>query len=154
LVDLVIKPFHPLKSKALVSGEKFFNKVQELDWVTGAFVLVKRELLDSGVSWDLDYFMYTEDVDFCYQAKRMGWKIEYNPKWSIIHYGGSSSNKEYPIISEFMGIKRFYKKFYPKWQFVLLRLMLKIGTLLRAVIFGIIEGKESLTTYVKAFRTI
>lgn len=153
-VDRVIRPFHPLKPKSLIRNEKFYNSVKDLDWVTGAFVLVKKDLLREGVTWDADYFMYTEDVDFCYQAKRLGWKIEYNPRWSIIHYGGASSNKEFAIVSEFMGIKRFYKKFYPKWQFILLRWILKTGTLLRALILSIIEGKELFNIYVKAFRTI
>jgi len=152
LVDKLIKPFHPLKPKTGYANKGFFDKKQNLDWVTGAFILTRKEILDNGVSWDKDYFMYTEDTDLCYQVKKLGWEIEYNPKWSIKHYGGASSSTEYSILSEYQSIKRFYKKHYSNWQMPILRIILKIGAMGRMVLFGILEGKETFSIYAKAFK--
>ena len=74
------------------------------------------------------------------------------PAWRIVHLGGASSTAEFPIISEYNGVKRFYRKFYPKWQYPILRFLLKIGALGRMVLFGILEGKDAFKTYKKAFK--
>ena len=50
-------------------------------------------------------------------------------------------------------VKRFYKKFYPRWQYPILRILLKVGSLARMLFLGIIEGRESGKIYVKAFRS-
>jgi len=151
LVDTVIKPFHPMKDKMGKSGRGFYQKERELDWVTGAFMVVKRELIEAGLRWDESYFMYTEDVDFCFRAKKLGWKIMYTPKWSVLHFGGASGTREKTILGEFRGIKKFYRKHFPKWQMVPLRMILKAGALARMLVFGIIEGRESFEIYAKAF---
>lgn len=154
LVDLLIKPFHPMHTRSFFGkGDSFYKKPRELDWVTGAFLLTRKKILDEVGDWDRDYFMYVEEVDLCYRIKRAGWKVAYNPAWSINHLGGASSEtREFPLIHEYKGIKRFYKKFYPSWQFPILRFFLKLGALGRVVLFGILEGKEAADVYVKAFK--
>ena len=122
--------------------------------MTGAFLLVRKQVIDEIGLMDEEYFMYTEDTDFCFRAKKAGWKIFYLPKWSIVHLGGKSSEKEFPILSEFKNIKLFYKKHYPKWQFPIARLSLKLGAGLRMIAFGILQRKEAMKTYAKAFREI
>lgn len=169
-VDNIIAPFHPMKEKSFVRNDSFYRKNREIDWVTGAFMMIREKVIDEIGGLDEGYFMYTEDTDFCFRAKcpstslrprgsdPMGsgcssWRIVYNPKWSITHFGGkSSSSREFPIISEFKGVKTFYKKHYPAWQFPILRLLLKIGALARMIVLGILEGSESFKIYAKAFK--
>ena len=151
-IDRLIKPFHPMRSKSFYKNFNFYKKEKELDWLTGAFLFIRRKVFDDIGSINEDYFMYTEDVDFCYRAKMAGWNVSYLPRWSITHFGGASSTKEFPIISEFEGIKLFYKKHYPSWQYPVLRLFLKTGSLLRILAMGIIYGKEAGATYAKAFK--
>ncbi len=122
-VDNFIKPFHPKIN--------FYNGEKELDWVTGAFLLTRKEIVDEVGSLDEKYFMYVEDVDFCYRVKQKGFQIIYNPKWSITHFGGASSVKAFPLISEMKNIKKFYEKFYPSWQQLPLKILLKLGCLWR-----------------------
>jgi len=154
-VDALIKPFHPMHIKSFFAkGESFYKKEKELDWVTGAFILTRKKILEEVSGWDEDYFMYVEEVDLCFRVKSAGRQIKYLPQWSIIHYGGASGTKELSVIGEFNGLKRFYKKFYPSWQYPLLRLTLKIGALGRIVLFGILEGRETAKIYAKAFTTI
>lgn len=150
-VDTIIKPFHPAKEKSFSRNNEFYKTQREIDWVTGAFMLIRREVFDSVGYLDGEYFMYTEDTDFCFRAKAEGWKVVYNPKWSITHFGGASSIKEFPILSEYKNIKLFYKKHYPAWQYPVLRFLLKVGALGRIVVLGTMKGKENAKIYAKAF---
>ncbi len=151
-VDNFIKPFHPTKEKSFSKNESFYNKPKELDWVTGAFFMVRKEVIDQIGYLDEDYFMYTEETDFCFRAKKKGWNIFYNPKWSITHFGGGSSKgNEFSVLSEYKNIKLFYKKHYPYWQYPILRFFLKIGALGRIVVLGIMRGRDNARIYAKAF---
>ena len=152
-LDLLIKPFHPMHSSSpFYKNVGHFKKTKEVDWITGAFILARAEALNKIGGFDEGYFMYTEDVDLCYRIKKLGWKIWYLPNWSIIHLGGSSSNKEYPLIKEYEGIKIFYRKHKQNWQYPILRILLKVGALGRVVLFGVMKGKEAAIIYAKAYK--
>jgi GT2 family glycosyltransferase len=154
VIDLAIKPFHPMHVQSpFHKGGSEYKTQRELDWVTGAFFLIRKKVVGQIGGFDEDYFMYTEETDLCFRAKRAGWKVMYLPKWSIEHAGGASSQAELPIISEYKGIKLFYRKHMPSWQFPILRLLLKVGALLRIVVFGVLKGSGSVKTYAKAFQT-
>lgn len=156
-LDKFIKPFHLSHNESpFYKGEKNYSISREFDWLTGAFFMVNRKVVTNIGLLDEEYFMYTEEVDFCYRAKKIGWKVFYNPKWSIVHFGGASStsNKsfnEYPIISEFKGVKLFYKKHMPKVYYPFLRILLKLGSLMRIFIFGLLKGKAYAKVYAKSF---
>ena len=153
LVDRIIKPFHPMHPQSTIyKGEGFFKKAHQRDWVTGAFLLTRKDIFDKAGGFDVDYFMYTEEVDLCWRIKKDGWQVWFLPKWSIIHLGGASSTFEYPIISEFNGLKLFYSKNKPAWQTSLLRIFLKGGAAIRIVLYGLLKGKEAAKTYAKAFK--
>lgn len=157
-LDKLIKPFHPYHSKSpLYKGDTFYKFSQNLDWVTGAFFMIRRNVMDDIGVFDKEYFMYTEEVDFCYRAKQKGWLVKYDPRWSIIHFGGASSQKDnnrinsFSILAEFRGIKLFYKKHMPSWQYPLVRLLLKFGSLLRIVVFGLVKGNHFSKVYAESF---
>lgn len=152
LVDKFIKPFHPMKEKSIKKANSFYQEEKELDWVTGAFMFTRRKVVDQIKGFDEEYFMYTEEVDLCYRAKQKGWKVWYKPQWSILHYGGASGTGENAVLNEFKGIKLFYKKNYSPWKYPVLRAILKIGSLGRILLFGLIEGKSAAKVYAKAFR--
>lgn len=152
-VDRLIKPFHPMHPQSpLYKGEGFFKKAHQRDWVTGAFLLTRKDIFDEAGGFDEDYFMYTEEVDLCWRIKKKDWQIWFLPKWNITHLGGASSTSEFPILSEYKGVKLFYKKNKPAWQMPLVRLFLKGGAVLRMLLFGLIKGKEAAIIYAKAFK--
>ncbi|GFE69815.1 glycosyltransferase family 2 protein [Chroococcus sp. FPU101] len=68
----------------------------QIDWVSGASFLVRREVFESVGLMDEEYFMYYEEVDFCLQAKRMGWSCWYVPESRVIHLVGQSSGVDQP----------------------------------------------------------
>jgi N-acetylglucosaminyl-diphospho-decaprenol L-rhamnosyltransferase len=151
-IDRLIKPFHPMHSQSFLSKNvEHFKTTKEVDWLTGAFLLTRRKILKKLGAFDKDFFMYTEDVELCFRIKKVGWKILYLPEWEITHIGGASSVKEFPILKEYEGIKLFYKKHNSNVEYQLLRLFLKIGAILRMLVFFIVKGAVP-KTYAKAFR--
>lgn len=63
----------------------------QTDWVPGASMIVRREVFEEAGLLDEGYFMYYEDGDFCFQAKRAGWSCWYVPESRVIHLVGQSS---------------------------------------------------------------
>lgn len=149
-MDSLVKPFHPMHTRSLYKNESYFNKTQSQDWVTGAFFLIREQVIEQVGAFDEDFFMYTEEVELCYRAKLAGWKVMLLPEWSIIHYGQASGSSEFATLSEWKGIRLFYQKHYSFiWQ-VFIRVCLFIGALLRMIIFGILEGRKGFKVYAQA----
>ena len=66
---------------------------QNVDWMTGAAMLVRRRVVEEVGPLDEGYFMYSEELDWCRRIRGAGWKIAYTPAAEIIHYGGKSSEQ-------------------------------------------------------------
>lgn len=105
------------------------NGVYEIDCLTGAFILFKRELISTVGLLDESFFMYGEDIDFCYRIKKRGWKIIYYGKEEIIHFKGGSSKKEkFKLIYHFYkSMYIFYNKHYKEKYSVFLNLLVYLG---------------------------
>lgn len=69
---------------------------QEVDWVTGAAMLVRREVIEQVGPLDEGFFMYSEELDWCHRIRDAGWSIAYTPDAEIVHYGGKSSEQVAP----------------------------------------------------------
>jgi GT2 family glycosyltransferase len=67
------------------------NGTYEVDSLVGAFMLVRSATIDEVGILDETFFMYGEDIDWCYRIKTAGWKIMYYGDTQIIHYKGASS---------------------------------------------------------------
>lgn len=67
--------------------------VYETDWLGGAALVIRRTLFDAIGYLDQDIFMYTEETDFCYRAKRAGWRVAYLDGLSVVHLGGGSASR-------------------------------------------------------------
>jgi N-acetylglucosaminyl-diphospho-decaprenol L-rhamnosyltransferase len=65
---------------------------QQVDTVSGAFVMVRRNVFQGAGLFSKDYFMYSEDVDLCYKIKREGYKVYFESAARVIHHGGGSSS--------------------------------------------------------------
>ncbi|RME14118.1 MAG: glycosyltransferase, partial [Bacteroidetes bacterium] len=64
-----------------------------VDVLSGAFMFIRREVLDKIGGLDEDYFMYGEDIDLSYRIMQAGYKNYYYPETSIVHYKGESTRK-------------------------------------------------------------
>ena len=69
------------------------DQEMEVDSVVGAFLLIRRSVLDKIGLLDEDFFMYGEDLDWCWRCKEAGYKVWYYPNTFMHHYKGESSKK-------------------------------------------------------------
>jgi O-antigen biosynthesis protein len=65
----------------------------EVDAISGSFMMFRRELFDKIGGLDEKFFMYGEDLDFCYRAQNSGYKVFYVHNTQIIHYKGESTKR-------------------------------------------------------------
>jgi N-acetylglucosaminyl-diphospho-decaprenol L-rhamnosyltransferase len=61
-----------------------------VDWVSGAFMMLRREAFDAAGGFDERFFMFMEDVDLCWQLHHRGWGVEYEPAGRVVHLEGAS----------------------------------------------------------------
>jgi N-acetylglucosaminyl-diphospho-decaprenol L-rhamnosyltransferase len=63
----------------------------EVDWVSGACMMVRREAFEAVGGMDEKFFLYWEDADLCFRLRRAGWSTVYNPVAGVTHLTGRSS---------------------------------------------------------------
>ena len=64
---------------------------QDVDWVCGSFLMMRRECLAQVGPLDERFFIYDEDIDWCLQARRAGWKVRFWPGASMVHLGAQAN---------------------------------------------------------------
>lgn len=69
------------------------NEICEVDAVSGSFMFLRREVYEQVGGLDEQFFMYGEDLDWCYRVQLAGWKVYYVPTTQIIHYKGESAKR-------------------------------------------------------------
>jgi N-acetylglucosaminyl-diphospho-decaprenol L-rhamnosyltransferase len=67
------------------------NEAHVTDWVAGASMIVRREVIENVGLMDEGYFLYFEEVDYCRKAKRAGWPCWYVPSSHVVHLVGQST---------------------------------------------------------------
>lgn len=141
-----------IKSSFHRSDKDFYESKKDLGWVGGTFMMIKKEVLEKVGLLSPEYFMYVEDVDYCYRAKKKGFKIMINPEVEIQHKsGGSSKNPRlFQWQNEFDNLIIFYKQHVGYAQSGLVRVIFFLGVLLRMIAFAI-TGKVG---YAKAYAKI
>ncbi len=72
------------------------DAILDVDWVTGAAMLARREAVETVGGLDEGYFMYSEEMDWCRQIKVAGWRVVYFPAVQIVHHVGKSSEQAVP----------------------------------------------------------
>lgn len=76
---------------------------QAVEAVTGAALLVRRELFERLGGLDERFFMYSEDGDFCLRARRAGWRAILVPEAVVTHIGGASTPQDAPLLNGMIG---------------------------------------------------
>jgi hypothetical protein len=80
------------------------NETADVEAISGSFMAVRREALDQVGLLDEDFFLYGEDLDWCFRMRAAGWKIHYFPGTQIIHFKGESAKQ-----SDFDNLRLFYQ---------------------------------------------
>jgi GT2 family glycosyltransferase len=124
----MLSPIAELRQKVLVVGgrrrgsiaayvESITRKPQEVDWVSGACLLVRRTDAEAVGLMDERFFMYAEDVDFCASIRARGRRVLFCPAAEIVHLRGRS--RATASVATARAYRRsqlaFYQKHHPGW---------------------------------------
>lgn len=112
---------------ALFRGSGVFNReayggwarddVREVDFVTGCFLLIRRQLWQDLGGFDETFFMYAEEADLCFRARALGCRPMFTPEASIVHIGGASEAVFAPkCIRLFCAKVAFINKHWSGWR--------------------------------------
>ncbi len=117
------------------------NLNMEVDSVVGAFLLIRKSVIEIIGTLDEKFFMYGEDLDWCWRCKEAGFKVWYYPKTFIFHYKGESSRKApfIMLLAFHNSMWIFYKKHYFGKYSVALNWLVFCGIYLRLGVLVIIN---------------
>lgn len=101
-------------SKRYLGTDRAREGVELSEWVSGAGLIHRREVSTALHGLDEQFFMYCEDVDFCYRATLGGWKVAYLPAVTLQHEIGGSSSRVKPamIRARHESLWKYYKKHF------------------------------------------
>jgi N-acetylglucosaminyl-diphospho-decaprenol L-rhamnosyltransferase len=81
--------------RMMLAGHWAHDRARPVDWAVGAALLVRREALEDVGPLDESFFMYVEDLEWCWRAARKGWEIRFDPDAVVVHVGNASGAKRY-----------------------------------------------------------
>ncbi len=88
------------------------DRVAPVDWLSGACLLLRREMVERIGGMDEGFFMYIEDVDLCYRAHQAGYQVVYFPEVAVTHHIGKSTGTmpNRSIVQWHRSMWRYYRK--------------------------------------------
>ncbi len=86
-------PHNRITRANLLAHQSDGQTPMEVDWVSGACMLIRRKAIKEIGLLDERFFMYWEDADWCQRMRNKGWKVVYFPRATVFHFVGKSSSK-------------------------------------------------------------
>jgi GT2 family glycosyltransferase len=139
--------FQSLGLSRLFPRNKFFarflmtywdhDEVRQVDQPAAACFMMRRQALEEVGLFDEQFFVYFEDVDWCYRAKMAGWPIYFLPQAQVIHLGGRTSEQvvDVRIKTRYESQLRFFQKYYPRGLVLpIMRMLIIVEMLWRTAI--------------------
>jgi GT2 family glycosyltransferase len=121
--------FPRLLPDLVLPQEALGDAASEVDAISGACMLVRREAMQCVGALDEGYFLHCEDLDWCMRFRLAGWKVLFVPRATVTHEKGvcSVSRPVFVAWHKHRGMVRFYRKFYADQQAWPLRLAVLLG---------------------------
>lgn len=82
------------KDDLLLPGGWLHDRPRGVDWAIGAALLLRRSAVENIGAFNENYFMYVEDVEWCWRAHRMGWGVRFEPA-AVVRHLGNASGRQY-----------------------------------------------------------
>lgn len=124
--------------------------IAKVDWVKGALFMIKRTVFEKIGGFDKNMFMYMEDMELCYRAKKMGYQSYFFPTNSIVHKDQGSSSRTFAIVHIYKSLLYFYKKHRPMWEYLLVKLLLQTKAILLILYGKLLKKEYFVVTYEEA----
>ena len=116
----------------IIVSNEFYQSEREVDWVSGACMIAHHSIFEKVGGLDTNYFMYVEEVDWCYRVRNAGYPIKYWPGTALIHINsGSAKSRIGKVTNTYRSLTRFYDKFHSRAARQMLRPTLIAATLIK-----------------------
>ena len=144
-------PNNPVTTSNVLTTQSDGKTPMEVDWVSGACMVINKKAIDKVGVLDERFFIYWEDADWCRRMRDAGWKVVYFPKSCVIHHVGVSSD-QFLIRSLFEFHKSVYLLFekYSKPSSLMLTFLIISGLFLR---FCFVVASSGFTLWIKNIRS-
>lgn len=133
----------PLIFSEWIGFRKKPAKIQNVDWVSGGSMMIRRELFEELKGFDEKLFMYMEDMELCFRVKKRGFQTFFFPDIKIVHRELGSSNRSFAVNQIYKGILYFFRKHKPYWQYLIIKFLL-IAKAIIAVLLGSLSNNSYL----------
>ncbi len=128
------------------------SEIKKVDWVSGASLMIRKDLFKRLKGFDERIFMYMEDVELCFRAKKLGFLTYFFPKIKLIHWEMGSSSRTFSILNIYKGTLHFYKKHARAEEYFIAKLLLITKAIVAILIGFIINNNYLKKTYFNAFK--
>ena len=145
-----------VKSSFHRNDKRYYDSVHQVGWVSGNFMMIRKEVFDSVGLFNEDYFMYFEDVELCYRARKKGFSVMINPQVSIKHLSGGSLDdpKLRQWSGEMIGLVKFYRQQFGSLSAGCIKLTVYLSLFLRLIAFAFIGNFRYSLIYAKVIKSI
>ena len=135
-------------NKEYDNGNKY-STISEVDWISGAIMFIKSSIFQKIDLLDIRYFLFYEETDLCFRAKRQNFKIYVVPSSKVWHKGGASTTSS--IAEYFLTVNRmrFFKNNTRIFSWPVFILFYLAGSFKRFLIFSLRKNKDSANAVLK-----
>lgn len=129
---------HRLTGRPRYGTRRDYDQPAVVDEVSGAAMLIRRDVIDGIGGLDEGFAWGYEDVDFCLRARRAGWLVHYVPAARVVHqWGGSQRLAPAPtILKAIAGRRRYFQKHYGRLPASMVMVATVVSHLLRLIVFS------------------
>lgn len=122
-----------------------------VDFVLGATMMLRREVIEQTGMFDEKFFMYCEEIDWAKRIHDAGWGVYCVPAAHVVHLAGKSTTQIRPqsIINLWSSRLRLFEKYYPRWKLWLARRLIVVGMGRK-----IRQAQEGQAAVIDAYRTV
>jgi len=110
----------------------------KVEIISGACMMIRREVFEKVGMFSEEYFMYAEDMDLCCKVTRAGFANYYVGGGEIVHFAGASSPREWRLIMKTRAELRLCAKFRGRFYALLFRIMLALNAVLRLFVVTVL----------------
>jgi len=131
------------------------NAICKVDWVSGACFMISKNNFLKLKGFDENIFMYMEEVDLMFRAKKSDMQTVFYPQAQFIHLGtGSAKSRKEPIINVYRGFLYFYKKHHSISENIILKFFLKLKAKLGYNLGVLFKNSYLIETYAEAEKLV
>jgi len=150
---------HSLASPIALRVGKLLHRIaggngcaRQVAWLMGACIMVPRAVIEKVGPLDPEYFMYSEDADWCRRIREAGYKVVFTPRWAIIHHHGTSARRrpEFTFLRLYRSLLLYVQKHQHGADAFLTRAAVATDMALRLPIYAVTGNRARL----KSARTV